>query len=560
MQYFLRSDDPEAARALARACGVSPVIAQVLLHRGFTDPQTAHSFLNPLLSDLTPPHEMADRQSAADRLARAVRAKEPIAIFGDYDVDGTASAALLAGILEVLGATVTVFVANRFEGGYGFGEAALQRVLQANPKLLVLCDCGSSDHVYLEKARAAGLDVIVVDHHLVPKEPLPVVAFVNPHRPDCGFPYKGLASVGLVLVLAAAVRTVLGVKLDLRAWLDLVALGTIADVAPLNGDNRRLVRAGLRALAAESGRPGVMALREAARMRGTAHLGASDVAFRLAPRLNAAGRMGDPALSLALLRAKTLMEARSIASQMERINQERRTIEAAVSTEAIAQVADLYGPEPTGGIVAAKSGWHRGVISISASKLAERYGVPSAVIAIQDELGRGSCRAWKGFRLHEALGHCSHLLENFGGHQAAAGFTIKATKIEEFRAAFDASVRNIFSIDSGSKNVPLIDVKLEPGVFELPSASELGVLEPLGESNEVPVFLLPDLQVEESQTVGGAHLKLMLRFGDRKLSAFGFNMAHRKIAPGHQICAIGSLRPDLWRGKNSVELWLSEFE
>jgi single-stranded-DNA-specific exonuclease len=560
MQYLLRSCNPDEAQALGRACGIAPVLAQVLLNRGIAEPEIARAYLQPLLSGLTPPHEMADRQAAADRLARAVRAGERITVFGDYDVDGTASAAILAGILEELGGQVSVLVANRFEGGYGFGQTALERVLQTSPSLVVVCDCGSSDHPHLEKARTAGVDVIVVDHHLVPDEPLPVTAYINPHRHDCGFPYKGLATVGLVLLLGAAVRAAMGSKLDLRTWLDLVALGTVADVAPLDGDNRRLVRAGLHLLAAGGGRPGVMALREAARVRGGAAISAGDIAFRLAPRLNAAGRLGDQTLSLSLLRAKTLTEARVLASQMERINQERKSIERGVSEEAIAQVLEVYGPEPTSGIVAAKQGWHRGVVSISASKLAERFAVPSAVIALQDEIGRGSCRAWKGFRLYEALSSCAHLLEAFGGHQAAAGFTIKTSKIEQFREAFSSAVQSILGSGTDASNVPLVDVRLEPGVFDLPSASDLGLLEPLGQRNEAPVFLLPDLHVEESKVVGGAHLKLAMRFGSQKVSAFGYQMGKRGVKVGNSICAMGALRPDTWRGGDSVELWLSEFE
>jgi single-stranded-DNA-specific exonuclease len=303
-----------------------------------------------------------------------------------------------------------------------------------------------------------------------------------------------------------------------------------------------------------------MALREAARVRCGTNIGAGEVAFRLAPRLNAAGRMGDQSLSLSLLRATTLPEARAIASQMERINQERKAIESQVTDEAIAQVLEVYGPEPSGGIVAAKYGWHRGVISISASKLTEHFSVPSAVIAIQDDLGRGSCRAWKGFRLYDALASCGYLLENFGGHQAAAGFTIKASKVDEFRAVFSSTVKNILADQTGVQNIPLVDIRIEPGVFDLPAASDLSLLEPLGESNEVPLFLLPNAYVEESQIVGNVHLKLTLRLGNQKIPAFGFKMGKRQAPVGSTVSAMGVLRPDTWRGGDSVELWLTEFE
>jgi len=560
VDYALRPSDPEAARELASNCNISPTIAQVLLHRGIENLESARDYLSPMLSGLTPPDEMADRDIAADRLARAIRARERIAVFGDYDVDGTASAAIMADILERLGGEVVVMVANRFEGGYGFSEPALNRVLEARPRLIVACDCGSSDHRRLEMARKTGIDVIVVDHHLVPSESLPALAFLNPRRPDCGFPYKGLASVGLVLSLAAAVRTSLGKPFDLRPWLDLVALGTIADVAPLNGDNRRLVRAGLALLGCGGGRPGIVALREAARIKPSAVVGAGDVAFRFAPRLNAAGRLGDQTLTLLLLRAKSLVEARSLAVRVERINQQRKQIERRVTEEAIAQVVERYGTHPNTGIIAAKDGWHRGVVGISASRLVERFGVPSVVIAVQDGVGRGSCRSCGGFPLFDAMLQCRQLLDNYGGHQAAMGLSIQSSHIEAFRSAFADAVSEDFNKGERSPNFVQIDVKIDPGVFDIPPASDLTLLEPVGEANAEPLFLVPDAVVEECQVVGNEHLKLSLRLGNRRFSAFGFQQGKKSVSIGRSITALGMLRPDTWGGGDRVELWLSEFE
>jgi single-stranded-DNA-specific exonuclease len=560
VQYELRGSDPEAARELGRSCGLSPAVAQVLLHRGMADTERAQQWLNPTLAGLTAPDGMADRQAAAERLARAVRARERIAVFGDYDVDGTTSAVLLAEILERLGAEVSVLVANRFEGGYGLTDSALDRVLELRPSLLVACDCGSSDHARLQRARNAGLDAVVVDHHLVPAEPLPAAAFLNPMRPDCGFPYKGLASVGLALSLGAAVRKERGVKLDLRPWLDLVALGTISDVAPLDGDNRRLVRAGLGLLSAADGRPGVVALREAARIRPGNMLSASDVSFRFSPRLNAAGRLGDQTLSLLLLRSGSLGEARTLAARMERINQERKAIEQRVAEEAIAQVLEVYGDSPGTAVVAAKQGWHRGVVGICASRLAERFGVPSAVIALEGNVGRGSCRTSKDFRLYDALEGCRHLLQGFGGHQAAAGLTIAASRIDAFRSALADASAPFFEAAADEQGLPLVDVALESGVFALPPASDLCLLEPLGEANAEPVFLVPDARVEEKSVVGADHLKLSLRAGGQTLSAFGYRLGPRVAGVGSSICAMGALRPDTWKGGQNVELWLTDFE
>jgi single-stranded-DNA-specific exonuclease len=561
LRYELRDYNPETARELAAACELSPTLAQVLLNRGISDPEQARDWLNPTLAGLTAPDAMADREAAADRLARAVRARERIAVFGDYDVDGTTSTAVMSEILERLGAQVSVLVANRFEGGYGLTDEALDRVLEQRPSLLVACDCGSSDHARIERARAAGVDAVVVDHHLVAPEPLPAVAFVNPHRPDCGFPYKGLASVGLVLSLGAAVRKVLGLELDLRTWLDLVALGTIADVAPLDGDNRRLVRAGLALLSASEGRPGVVALREAARIRPGTLLSASDVSFRFSPRLNAAGRLGDPTLSLRLLRARDRAQARVLAARVERINQQRREIEQRVAEEAIAQVAEVYGENPDTAVVAAKEGWHPGVVGICAARLVERFGVPSAVIALAGESGRGSCRSSKGLQLHEALERCRDVLLGFGGHQSAAGLTVAAAKIDAFRAAFAEASRGHLS--EGAADEPtglLVDVVLQGGAFELPTASDLALLQPVGQGNADPIFLVPDARVQERSVVGTGHLKLTLRVGEQRLSAFGYRLGQRASEVGASVSVLGTLKPDTWKGGDQVELFLTDFE
>jgi single-stranded-DNA-specific exonuclease len=559
MRFEIREPEVEAAGALGQALGVSPVSAQLLLNRGIRDAQAARTFLSAKLSELTPPQAMVDRELAAERLARAVREREAITVFGDYDVDGTTSAAILSGILEQLGGKVAVLLASRFEGGYGLSERALERVLDTRPGLLLTCDCGSSDHERIERARSLGIDVIVVDHHLVPAQPLPALAFLNPHRPDCGFAYKGLCSAGLALSLGAEVRARLRVELDLRAWLDLVALGTIADVAPLDGDNRRLVRAGLALLASPTARPGVIALRELAKIKPGSSIAASDVAFRMTPRLNAAGRLGDPALTLALLRARTLPEARALAARLEQCNDQRKAIEAEVTASAAQQVLERYGETPGRAVVVAAEGWHRGVIGISAARLCDRFGVPAVVIALEGEHGHGSARAPDGFALFDAITRCGHLLERFGGHQAASGLTVRADRLEEFAAALGLATADASGTTLGLRPVS-VDAVVGPGGYGLPPASELAQLEPLGEGNPEPVFLLPEARVETSATVGQGHLKLTLSACGKRLSAFGLDMAKRLPEPGRFIAALGVLRPDAWAGGDRLELRLMDFE
>jgi single-stranded-DNA-specific exonuclease len=555
LSFELRSADPEAARELGRACGVGAATAQVLLHRGLVDEARAREFLTPRLAGLTPPDGMADREVAAERIARAIRARERIAVFGDYDVDGTTSAAILADVIEALGGDVVALVASRFDGGYGFSARGLARCLDAGARLIVTCDCGSSDHERIETARRRGVDVVVVDHHLVPAEPLPALAFLNPHRPECRFPYKGLASAGLALSVGAAVRAELRAELDLRAWLDLVALGTIADCAPLDGDNRRLVRAGLKLLS-EPRRPGVIALREVARM-APALTSAVDVAYRLAPRLNAAGRLGDPSITLALLRSRTPEEARGLAARIEQLNDERKAVERRTTELAVAHVTGLYGEEPLGGIVAAGEGWHRGVVGITAARLVERFDAPVIAISIDDGIGHGSCRAPDGFPLHDAVSRCADLLDAFGGHQAACGLSVRAERIDALRAAFaDACVA--VAPSGAGRTAPLADVCLDGGVFDVPRASDVLGLEPIGEANAEPVFALRGARVEQKSAVGaeGAHLKLCLRVGCRSLWAFGYDLGPRVGRLSDAVDALGYVRLDTFRGGQAVELRL----
>jgi single-stranded-DNA-specific exonuclease len=555
-RFVVRPQDPARAGELGRACAISPVLAQVLLNRGIADEHPAKYFLAPKLAHLTRPDAMADRALAAERLAHAVRRRERIVVFGDYDVDGTTSAAILSGILEALGGDVSTLLANRFGGGYGLSEQALDRCLAQRPSVLVTCDCGSSDHDRVARARAAGVDVIVVSHHLVPARPLEALAFLNPHRPQCGFPYKGLCSAGLALSLGAALRVELKADLDLRAWLDLVALGTIADVAPLDGDNRALVRSGLALLASESARPGIVALREAAKIRAGTQLSAVDVAFRMTPRLNAAGRLGDPAITLQLLRASSLSDARLLALQIERINGERKDLERSATSAAVEQLAESASRRH--GLVAAGEGWHRGVVGITAARLVDRYARPTLAIAVDGEFAHGSGRAPDGFPLHAALSRTSHLLEVFGGHDAAVGLTVRADRVDALREAFDEACAALAGEHHGDEEVT-VDARIDGAGYGVPGGAELSLLEPLGEGNPEPVFEASG-ELVRADVVGSDHLKLSLQIGSREVSAFGFELGARKLELGGSVRVYGALRPDTYRGGDRVELRILHVE
>lgn len=537
----------------------SKYFSWLLFQRGFRDREGADQFLNPKLKALKDPSGMLDRDKAATRVAKAIAGKECIAIFGDYDVDGATSACILAEVIEALGGTVHVFSALRFDGGYGLSEPAIHRIKKVKPNVLITCDCGSSDHERIRMANGFGMDVIVLDHHLVPKETLPSYAFINPHRPECPFPYKGMASAGLAFLLAAAIRTELRVELDLKPWLDLVAIGTIADVAPLTEDNRVLVRAGLLRLQRETLRPGLeMMFQKAKIVRGA--FGAYDVAFRIAPRLNAAGRMDDPKYAMAVLRAKSRAEAKEAVDALEKLNDLRKTAQEKISAEAETMVMERWFSDPKGGapqeaalggIWIGKRGWHPGVVGIVASRLVDKFKVPTVVLGFDDQgVGHGSGRTPPGFPLHDEVSKLKEHLIKFGGHNVAIGITMHESKLDMIQEAFSEQCK-VFKRESNPP-APSEPKHLLVDERDVPSFDEMLMLEPLGESNRATGIVIKNVKVLERSQIQNKHLSLKLQLGRLTIRAFGFGMA--QDAPDTIQTITGSFRTDGYR--NQVEIAL----
>lgn len=545
----------DEALALARALGVTRTAAAALVARGVLDAEKGTRFLEPRLAHLTPPDAMLDRGAAVARLARAARAKERVCVFGDYDADGVTSAALMTGVMRALGAEVVPRLADRFDGGYGLSRRALARVRETGATLVVTCDCGSSDHERLEELRLGGVDAVVIDHHRVPDAPLPALAFLNPHRPECGFAYKGLASVGLALSIAAGVRAELGAQIDLRRWLDLVALGTIADVAPLDGDNRPLVRAGL-SLLVQGTRPGTRALAALAGCATYMPTG-EDVAFRLAPRINAPGRLDKPDLALALLLAETDDEANRIANEVEVHQGRRKEIERAVLAEALAMLEDPAMARLPG-LVLAKQGWHPGVVGIVAGRIVARTGKPAVVVALDGASGRGSARAPAGFSVYDALARSRDALVGFGGHHAAAGVEVAADRVEALRDRF-AEACGAIGVPEPSRTFDA-DALLEPGDPPARVWHDLGRFEPCGQANPAPRVALDGVRVLQKREVRGGHLRLWLDVAGAGLSCFGPEMGPLASRIGDRVRAVGLLRRDTWTGGGAVEMRLLEAE
>ena len=543
-RWRVRDIDPQKTSELAAALGIRPEAAGILVARG-VDAVRAAAFLHPRLRDLRPPDGMAGMAQAADRLARAVRARERVGVFGDYDVDGVTTAALLGTFLRGCGLDPVVRAARR-QDGYGFGTGAADALLDQGSSLLVTCDCGTSDHPSIERARARGADVIVVDHHQVPEGESPALALLNPHRGDSTFPFRGLCSAGISFYLAAATRTLLGSPCpDARPLLDLAAIGTIGDVVPLLDENRVLVARGLERLRTAP-RPGLAALMERADLAGV-QVTARDVAFRLAPRLNAPGRLGEAQLALDLLLATDLAAAQPLAAACDAANRERKVLQEGVLREAMEQAA-----LDDGEFVVTAGPWHPGVVGIVAARIVEATGRPAAVIAVQEGIGRASARTPAGLDLYAMVREAAALLVRFGGHAAACGFTVEEPRIPELREALRGAARRAHR----SEPELLIDAELDLSRADLELAEHLERLEPFGEGNPQPVFCARGVPVASARTVGSGHLRLRLGDDGCNVGAIGFGMADRSPAEGSRIDVAFHLQIDDYHGVRRPDLML----
>ena len=557
--WRLRPADEECTRALAAGLGMRKLTARILSVRGFTTPESAASFLSPRLSDLRPPDGIADLERAIDRIILAVAKHEKVAVFGDYDVDGTTSAAILVLLLRALGLEVLARMAKR-ASGYGFSPGDAAAFAEEGCSLILTGDCGTSDHESLSLCRARGIDVIVIDHHHVPTGESLAFALLNSHREDDTFPFKGLASCGVAFYLAAAVRTRLRADgnpkadaLDPRTWLDLVALGTIADLVPLTHENRILVAAGLRELSALR-RPGLAALAGIAGLNPGA-LGTTDVSFRLAPRLTAAGRLGDAQLSLDLLLATDRARAQELAATLDDLNRERQRIQERMWSEA-ATAAEAYAGEAA--LVLGAEGWHQGVVGIVAAKLVDKFRKPAVVVGFNEGQGRGSARTVGGFDLYQGLSRCQEHLTAFGGHPMAAGVSLGSASLAVFRAAFVSAAAEHFA--SGVSGGPVeVDAVASLADLDMGLAEELGRLAPFGTANSEPLLVVPGVTVRSTRVVGASHLQLTLADGATVSDAIAFGMGDRDPGTGARLDVIGVAEMDEYRGRRKIRLRLSHF-
>jgi len=512
-------------RRLADALRVPPALARLLVQRGFNDPEAAKSFLRPSLDSLNPPEALPDIPAACTLIAAAVRAHQTIMVHGDYDVDGQTAVAILTRALRVAGANVIPFVPHRLRDGYDFGPAGLARAREAGAGLIITCDCGITAVEPTRAAEAAGIRVIITDHHLPGAELPPASAIVNPYCvPEPG-PLRVLCGAGIAFKLVQALVPVLGLPPGLpHHLLDFVALATIADVVPLVGENRILVRHGLRLLR-RTRWAGLRALITSSGLRRS-ELRAGQVGFVLAPRLNAAGRIGEAADGLRLLLSDDDAEAQVLAERLSRLNQERQDLDQRILEEAIGMIEGEGNLGRSTGIVLAADTWHPGVVGIVASRVVERYGRPAFLIGFEGEIGKGSGRSITRFDLHRALVECGELLERFGGHRMAAGLTIRREHLAAFRERF---ARVTASELRPEELGPEQRIDLEVSLLELNEELErlCRHLEPCGMGNPAPVFGVRGIGFTRRQVVGDNHLRGTFQQRDDMLSAIAFQQADR---------------------------------
>ncbi len=546
--WNVSSFQAEQVRALEQA-GYGPLCARILSARGCGDPAAARDYLR---SDapLNSPFLMKDMKSAADRVRLAVARREHIAVFGDYDVDGITSTALMTEFLRGMGARVTSYIPARLEEGYGLNELAIRWLYKQQVNLIVTVDCGITANREAELCRKLGMELVITDHHECKDELPRAVAVVDPHRPDCGYPHTDLSGVGIAFQLAAAISGDQDGLLD--RFSDLLCLGLIADVMPLRGEVRTMVVRGLKALERPT-RPGLAALMdECGSLDGP--ITTSTVGYLLAPRINAAGRMGPVELALELFMTRDPARAKVLAESLCRLNRERQKVEAVIYQEAVA----MLGPDPhPRAIVLAGETWHQGVVGIVASRLSEEYNCPAFLICMDGARGKASSRSYGGFNLFAALSRLSDLLESFGGHELAAGFTISRENVPAFRRAVTALAEE-FQNSGQAEDALAVDCAVDPALLSFENIRDLNQLEPCGTGCPIPVLCVEDAVVTQlSEVGGGKHLRMSLRSrGGQSLAAIFFSQTALRtgIAPGDTVDVAFTPQINEFRGTQSVQL------
>lgn len=556
---------PELRDELSKKLDIPPLVAQLLIKRGITDSQEGERFLSPLLQHLHDPFLMKDMDKAVDRVVQALKNRDKITIYGDYDVDGITACTLLMDFLCSLGAQTSYYIPHRLKEGYGLNADALKKIAAQGTSLLITVDCGVSDREEIELAQQLGIDTIVVDHHEPPPLPSPAYAVLDPLQPDCHFPFKGLAGVGVAFHLVIALRRRLrdagfwhnNTEPNLHRYLDLVALGTIADIVPLIDVNRVFVKHGLKELE-DSIRPGIVALKEVSGI-GKEEISTGHVGFRLAPRLNAGGRIASAQMGVELLLTQDSERAYRIAAELDQANRERQGIEERIYQEA-KEIMGRDGLLDRHSIILSSDEWHPGVIGIVASRIAEEFWRPTILIALDGDEGKGSARSIAGFHIYEGLQACENHLVGFGGHKYAAGLTISRDMINAFRNAFEEVVAKQMGDEDFTPTI-LVDAEVDLVEITPELLNYLSRFPPYGPSNPKPIFSTREkLPIQDIRTMGRNTLKFMIRENTRTYEAIGFGMGDQSQQLTSKVTIAFHPRINEWQGVQKLQLELKALE
>lgn len=570
-RWRLKPFDSDRIASLSRAAGISPLTAQLLINRGIDEPGLAVAFLAAKLTQLNDPESLPGVVEAAERIVRAIREDRPIIIYGDYDVDGVCGTSVLWACLHLAGARqVIYYIPHRVEEGYGVNGEALRRLAEEHSKpLVVTVDCGISAVAEARLARALGLELIVTDHHTIGAELPAADVLVHPRLPGSTYPCGDLCGAGVAFKLAWQICKTFGdgkrASPHLRDYLvralGLVAMATVADVVPLQGENRILVRHGLAGIVAEP-TVGLRALMKVAGCLEKSRLTTGMVGFGLAPRINAAGRLERAMRAVEMLTTEDPEHARAIAEELDLVNSRRQEIEHAIVSEAQEMILAEGGLKERRAIVLGRKGWHPGVIGIVASRLVDYYQRPTVIVAFGDEFAQGSARSVTGFNLYEAIRDCSEGLIGFGGHAAAAGLKLTESHFPTFAQRFEERCRTALTAEHLQK-VLVIDAEVPLGVLSVPVVNEIQQLEPHGMGNPRPLLLASQVRIMGEPRIVGElknHLQLRMVQGNSQIKAIGWNMAEKaRELTANTSCSI-VFHPSIneWNGRRDVQLELKD--
>ncbi len=568
--WHIRQPDTRLVQNLCNTLHCSPIIAAVLVNRELVTPEDVLKYMRPQLGQLRSPCDLKDMDTAVERIARSIATHEKILIFGDYDVDGITSATILHDFLRQAGADVSYYLPHRIKEGYSLKPEHIDRVaVPGGVSLIVTADCGSGSHAAVQRANSVGIDVVVTDHHRV-NDPYPAAeAMVNPQRPDCQAGFEHLAGVGVAMALLICLRKHLrdlghwksSTEPNLKTLCDLVALGTIADAVPLVNENRIFVKAGLDVIRTGKSRPGITEILTACH---TSHrnVDVEDVAFRIAPRLNAAGRMDHARLAAELLLTTNPQTAKQIVESLDELNVKRKQTERAILDEIQLHLSENPAELLRRSLVLSGEHWHEGVLGIVAARLATRYYKPVVLISTRSGIGKGSGRSIPEFNLHKGLTiSCADQLESFGGHSMAAGLSIRPENIDKFKNTFDRSVVDMTD-DLELAGKITIDRELRFGEITGPLIDEIEALKPFGNGNDEPLFMACGVQVKQNRIVGDRHRRMLLEQVDdttgRSFSAIQFNIDPQRKPPELFDRVAFRLQWNRWNGRKEAQLLVEE--